>query len=312
VNILLHALDRLGKKITYYALDLDRSELVRTLQLIPAGTFKNVRCVGLHGTYDDGKAWLKSSATANDKSRCILWLGSSAGNFNLRGVAEFLKEWAADALRVGKPDCMLVGLDGCKVAEKVKLAYNDPKGVSRDFTLNGLWHANSVMEKEHFVRGEWEFVGEWNAEEGRHQAYYEALKDITFDGALEGVTVKKGEKINVEYSYKFDENESHLLWEHAGLADGARWSNDAGDYCKYSPVLLTTTEFIRPDFTLKYECLIVKFRSSYALQTKIQFPARTTLAMCPESNANSVGMDGIVGGVGHCDSWYDSQGQTPH
>lgn len=230
VNILLHALDRLGKKITYYALDLDRSELVRTLQLIPPGTFKNVRCVGLHGTYDDGKAWLKSSATANDKSRCILWLGSSAGNFNLRGVAEFLKEWAADALRVGKPDCMLVGLDGCKVAEKVKLAYNDPKGVSRDFTLNGLWHANSVMEKEYFVPGEWEFIGEWNAEEGRHQAYYEALKDISFDGALEGVTVKKGERINVEYSYKFDENESHLLWEHAGLADGARWSNDAGDY----------------------------------------------------------------------------------
>ncbi|KAI5843053.1 C-type lectin protein [Morchella snyderi] len=246
VNILLHALDRLGKKITYYALDLDRSELVRTLQLIPAGTFKNVRCVGLHGTYDDGKAWLKSAATANDKSRCILWLGSSAGNFNLSGVSEFLKEWAADALRVGKPDCMLVGLDGCKVAEKVKLAYNDPKGVSREFTLNGLWHANSVMEKEYFVRGEWEFVGEWNAEEGRHQAYYEALKDITFDGALAGVTVKKGEKINVEYSYKFDESESHLLWEHAGLADGARWSNDAGDYCNLDLYMLYKQRFNFP------------------------------------------------------------------
>lgn len=231
MNILLHALDRLGKRITYYALDLDRSELVRTLLMVPAGTFKNVRCIGLHGTYDDGRAWLCSSAIAKNKSRCILWLGSSVGNFNLDEVATFLREWAKDVLRAGKPDCMLIGLDGCKDGKKVQLAYNDPKGLTKDFILNGLWNANKLLGKEYFVPEEWGYIGEWNAEEGRHQAFYEALKDITFDEDFQSITVKKGERINVEYSYKFDDIESRLLWSQSGLMEGAQWSNTTSDYC---------------------------------------------------------------------------------
>lgn len=172
--------------------------------------------------------WLQSSAA---KSRCILWLGSSAGNFNLEGVAGFLRTWAADALRAGSHDSMLIGLDGCKDGEKVLLAYNDPQGLTRDFILNGLWNANEVLGTSYFVPGEWGYVGEWNAEEGRHQAYYEALRDIAFTGELAGVTVAKGERINVEYSYKFDTAESRQLWSQSGLMEGAQWGNPAGDYC---------------------------------------------------------------------------------
>lgn len=230
MEILLHALDCLGKRITYYALDLDRTELVRTLLAVPAGRFRNIRCVGLHGTYDDGRAWLQKSTAA---SRCVLWLGSSAGNFSLEGVAAFLRTWAAEALREGSRDSMLVGLDGCKDGEKVLLAYNDPKGLTRDFILNGLWNANAVLGTPHFVPGEWEYVGEWNAEEGRHQAYYKALRDIVFTGELAGMTVTKGERINVEYSYKFDASESRMLWSQSGLMEGAQWGNSAGDYCTY-------------------------------------------------------------------------------
>lgn len=229
VEILLHALDRLGKRITYYALDLDRAELVRTLLAVPNGRFRNIRCVGLHGTYDDGRAWLQASAA---KSHCVLWLGSSAGNFNLAGVAGFLRLWAADALRPGSGDCMLIGLDGCKDGEKVKRAYNDSQGLTRDFILNGLWNANTVLGTPHFLQGDWGYVGEWNAEEGRHQAYYEALRDVVLTGECAGIMVAKGERINIEYSYKFDVAESRLLWSQSELIEGAQWSNPAGDYCK--------------------------------------------------------------------------------
>ena len=76
VNLLLQALENAGKKVDYYALDLSREELERTLAQLPAYT--HVRAHGLLGTYDDGREWLKQSAIAS-RQKCILSLGSSIG-----------------------------------------------------------------------------------------------------------------------------------------------------------------------------------------------------------------------------------------
>lgn len=78
MKILLEALEADGKDIDYYALDLSLTELERTLDKVP--DFKTVRCHGLHGTYDDGSAWLKTNEAAS-RPKCILTLGSSIGNF---------------------------------------------------------------------------------------------------------------------------------------------------------------------------------------------------------------------------------------
>jgi uncharacterized SAM-dependent methyltransferase len=72
----LKALEAAGKDIDYYALDLSLTELERTLEDVPR--FRHVRCHGLHGTYDDGLAWLKASRNAS-RPKCILSLGSSIG-----------------------------------------------------------------------------------------------------------------------------------------------------------------------------------------------------------------------------------------
>lgn len=69
-------MDAAGKDIDYYALDLSLNELRRTLADVPP--FRNVRCHGLYGTYDDGLAWLKSSGIAS-RPKCIMSLGSSIG-----------------------------------------------------------------------------------------------------------------------------------------------------------------------------------------------------------------------------------------
>lgn len=75
----MEALEAAGKEIDYYALDLSLKELERTLAAVPQ--FKNVRCHGLHGTYDDGLAWLKSNGIAS-RPKCILSLGSSIGTYS--------------------------------------------------------------------------------------------------------------------------------------------------------------------------------------------------------------------------------------
>jgi len=76
VNLLLLALENAGKHVDYYALDLSLKELERTLAQLP--DYRLVRCHGLHGTYDDGKDWLKMPANLG-RQKCILTLGSSIG-----------------------------------------------------------------------------------------------------------------------------------------------------------------------------------------------------------------------------------------
>ncbi|KAF3043996.1 hypothetical protein E8E12_005344 [Didymella heteroderae] len=222
VNILLQAIDRLGKDVEYYAVDLSLPELERTFSKIPTEGYKHVKPFGLHGTYDHALEWLRSSAV-KDKPKTILWLGSSLGNFKRQDAAPFLAGFS-DALKTG--DTMLIGIDSCKDPSRVYHAYNDKQNVTHEFILNGLKHANRLMNKENFNLDEWEVIGEFDKEAGRHHAFVSPLKDV----AIEGVQISKGEWIRIEESYKYSRDEILKLWEGAGLAENAVWSNDRGDY----------------------------------------------------------------------------------
>ncbi|KAH6614184.1 C-type lectin protein [Boeremia exigua] len=222
VNILLQAIDRLGKDVEYYAVDLSLPELKRTFSEIPTDGYKHVKCFGLHGTYDHALEWLKSSSV-RDKPKTVLWLGSSLGNFKRHEAAPFLAGFC-DAIKPG--DTMLIGIDSCKNSSRVYHAYNDGQNVTHEFILNGLKHANKLMGSEVFNIGEWEVIGEFDEEAGRHHAFVAPLKDVI----VEGVEVMKGERIRIEESYKYSREEILELWEGARLAENAVWSNDRGDY----------------------------------------------------------------------------------
>lgn len=113
MKILLDALERAEKRISYYALDLMHSELVRTLAAVPLGTFKYVQCFGLHGTYDDGLDWLKKPENAA-KPKTILSMGSSIGNFNREEAVGFVAQFA----NIMQPnDTFILGLDACQDPE---------------------------------------------------------------------------------------------------------------------------------------------------------------------------------------------------
>ncbi|GKT59381.1 DUF323 domain-containing protein [Colletotrichum tofieldiae] len=113
ICLLLQAFEDAGKNIDYYALDLSRQELERTLAQVPK--FRHVRCHGLLGTYDDGREWLKKPANLA-RTKCILSLGSSIGNFERDDAAGFLK-YFSDVLT--QSDKLLIGLDGCSDPSKV-------------------------------------------------------------------------------------------------------------------------------------------------------------------------------------------------
>jgi EasF-like predicted methyltransferase len=226
VNILLQAIDRAGKDVEYYAVDLSLPELERTFAQVPTAGYKHVQCFGLYGTYDDALKWLNSSRVRG-KPKTILWLGSSLGNFKRSEVPPFLACYR-DALQPG--DTMLIGIDSCKDAERVYHAYNDKEGVTHQFILNGLKHANTLLSPSAgFDLKSWKVIGEYDEEYGRHQAFVSPLEHVMVDNVL----IKKDERVRIEESYKYSREEISRLWEDAGLSASTIWPNAKGDYGKH-------------------------------------------------------------------------------
>lgn len=216
VSILLKALDRAGKDIDYYALDLSLKELKRTLEQVPA--FKHVKCHGLHGTYDDGLDWLKLPENSF-RPKCVMSLGSSIGNFSRADAATFLIGFQ-EALQPF--DSMLIGLDATDDPGMVYNAYNDREGTTHRFVLNGLIHANSILGRVVFDLNDWKVIGEYvyDIDGGRHQAFYSPTRDLH----ILGVDFKAGERVQVEQSLKFSASQAHRLWKDSGLEEVDRWS----------------------------------------------------------------------------------------
>lgn len=208
----------------YYALDLSLEELQRTFSEVSTSTYTHVRFHGLHGTYDDGLTWLKNPENRK-QSLCILSLGSSVGNFTRDDAAGFLRGFAE---LLGPSDSMLIGLDACKDPAKVYRAYNDRKGTTHKFYVNGLVHANVVLGADAFKPDQWQVVTVYDEEGGRHRAFYSPTQDVS----INGIKLHKGEKFLFEESYKYSTEESEQLWRNAGLIPVAAFGNSSDQYCE--------------------------------------------------------------------------------
>ncbi|KAI0548789.1 DUF323 domain protein [Xylaria curta] len=222
VKLLLQAFEDAKKDIEYYALDLSEQELSRTLAQLP--TFQHIRCHGLLGTYDDGREWLLSTSHSA-KSKCILHMGSSIGNFCPSDAASFLRGFA-DILQ--PQDSLLIGVDSCTDPSKVYHAYNDQEGITHEFLLNGLQHANEILDETVFRSEDWRVIGEYvyDGEGGRHRAFYSPVRDIV----VMGEAIKANERIQVEQSFKYSKDACDDLWKSAGVLEMGRWMADDEDY----------------------------------------------------------------------------------
>lgn len=152
-------------------------------------------------------------------------LGSSMGNFSPVEAAGFLRGFARS---LGPADSMVIAFDPCKDPERVFRAYNDEKGVTRQFYLNGLSNANAILGFEAFKSGEWDAIGEFDQTLGCHKAYYVPLADTV----INNIHIKKGEKIFFEQAFKYAADDCEKLWRDAGLHPTRKFGDD---YSKLDP-----------------------------------------------------------------------------
>ena len=157
------------------------------------------------------------------KPKCVLWMGSSIGNLNRSEAAEFLRTFS---VTLGDQDLMLIGIDACLDKDKVYHAYNDREGKTLEFYFNGLQHANKLLGKEVFRQEDWKVVGEYDEDAGCHHAFYAPIKDTK----VEGTTIKAGERVRFEESYKYSRQQSNVLWSTAGLMRRAIFGDGSDEY----------------------------------------------------------------------------------
>ena len=227
--IILQALEKLGRDVDYFALDVDYSELQRGLEEIAEAGFNHVRCHGLLGTFDDAHAWLQLPENAK-RPRCVAMFGSTLGASTRTEAAEFLsgfnKTLHSTANTAETEPSILLGLDGCKSGERVYRAYVDPEGFHARFALNALDHANRILGYEAFRRDEWTVQGEWDEQEGCMYKYLVPLKPVLF----EDINIKALQRLRITASRKYDAEDRVNLWKAAGLAPAAQWDGDNGLY----------------------------------------------------------------------------------
>ncbi|GJJ72066.1 L-histidine Nalpha-methyltransferase / hercynylcysteine S-oxide synthase [Entomortierella parvispora] len=227
--LLLNALESRRKNIRYYALDLMLDELTKSLKSL--GKFSNVKTAGLWGTYEEGLAFVSSLGAEVPKT--LLWLGSSIGNLTREEARDFITSYRK-TLNVG--DNWLIGIDRRNDAQEITLAYNDTKGVTREFVLNALGHINVIFDQSLMDRQKFQYFAQYNVEVGRHEAYYQVVEShsTVFKAPKEENNVQidfvKGELINVEYSYKWSPAETAALFEDTEFTKVGQWTSSSDRY----------------------------------------------------------------------------------
>ncbi|WVF69677.1 hypothetical protein IAT40_004456 [Kwoniella sp. CBS 6097] len=160
----------------------------------------------------------------------FVFLGSSLGNFDRESAAPFLK-----SLPLKKGDTLLIGLDGrptpgAEGNKKVELAYNDPAGYTKAFEEHG-W---DVVRQELGLEGDKsvEFVGRYNEELGRHEAYFQSsdAQTIHLPNNDQDIQLEKDELLNIEWSYKYSYGEALELFDRADLRIVNSWKAPDSEY----------------------------------------------------------------------------------
>ncbi|KAI2625239.1 histidine-specific methyltransferase [Xylaria nigripes] len=241
-RLILSGLRKQPKPIHYIALDVSRESLYASLAELER-EFADCRFIsiaGLLGTYDDCIAWLSGLKSLRERqSVTIMFLGNSFGNIKSPDEASGFLERFSTACQHAQLACrFLVSTDICQKHVKVLEAYNVQTPEFRTFLINALRSANLALGYEAFSPADW-IASNWlDIYERTLRLYVTAKHDLLIPLPLPGnksgtVTIRKGERIHLINSAKWNEEDMGSICKQAGFQIQQRWKDVTGDYCVY-------------------------------------------------------------------------------
>jgi dimethylhistidine N-methyltransferase len=154
--------------------------------------------------------------------------GSTIGNFIPWSATDLLRQFRA---LLGPGSQLLIGMDRVKPVDRLIAAYDDPEGVTAQFTLNMLTRVNRELEGDIPVDA-FRHEARWNDILSRIEIHLVAKRDVSFSILGESFSFAQGSSIHVENSHKYGQRGGRVLLLAGGWTPIAEWADPAGDFAE--------------------------------------------------------------------------------
>jgi dimethylhistidine N-methyltransferase len=154
--------------------------------------------------------------------RVIFYPGSTLGNMRPAEAIDFLKNLGQWLNRDGG---VLIGIDMHKSSRILEAAYNDEQGVTALFNLNILNNINKIAGLE-FSTDYFTHRAFYNEKKFRIEMHLVSKADQVVKLGDTEVTIKRGESIHTENSYKYTMESFQEIVRSSGLAIRSSWSDE--------------------------------------------------------------------------------------
>jgi L-histidine N-alpha-methyltransferase len=154
--------------------------------------------------------------------------GSTIGNFVPWSATNLLRRFRA---LLGPGAQLLIGMDRVKPVDRLIAAYDDPEGVTAQFTLNLLTRINRELDADIPVDA-FRHDARWNDILSRIEIHLVATRDVEFTVSGRSFQFPKGSSIHVENSHKYGHRGGRVLLLAGGWTPVAEWSDPAGDFAE--------------------------------------------------------------------------------
>jgi uncharacterized SAM-dependent methyltransferase len=172
----------------------------------------------IEDSYIEGLAAASQMREANT-GVLVLFLGSSIGNFDPPVAESFLKA-VRRSLRKG--DALLLSADLVKPQDKMLRAYDDEIGLTAAFNFNMLTRINRELGGTFNLKC-FRHEARYNETEQRIEMHIRSLVDQTASVRDFTVSLRRGETIWTESSYKFRPEQIRAMAESAGFMSEIQW-----------------------------------------------------------------------------------------
>ena len=154
--------------------------------------------------------------------------GSTIGNFVPWSATDLLRQFRA---LLGAGSQLLIGMDRVKPIDRLIAAYDDPEGVTAQFTLNILTRVNRELDGDIPVDA-FRHEARWNDILSRIEIHLVAERDVAFTISGHEFAVARGSSIHIENSHKYGQRGGRVLLLAGGWTPIAEWTDPAGDFAE--------------------------------------------------------------------------------
>jgi dimethylhistidine N-methyltransferase len=154
--------------------------------------------------------------------------GSTIGNFVPWSASDLLRQFRA---LLGPGSQLLIGMDRVKRVERLIAAYDDPEGVTAQFTLNLLTRINRELDGDVPVDA-FRHEARWNDILSRIEIHLVAERDVSMTVSGSSFAFPAGSSIHVENSHKYGPRGGRVLLLAGGWTPVAEWTDADRDFAE--------------------------------------------------------------------------------